>query len=164
MTAIGKFFSMSLAAPIVLASQTALEQQPVSAKEKAAATTVARFVEKVRDQNGLPRLRRIEDKHLRHDACSHAMKGDTSAGRSTGIGPPEKVGMLSVLWYATLDPNQPSAELLEWAKGPGPQWEQPHRFAVGVCLVSEHSQERYWIDVGTYMSVIKSILNMPTWD
>jgi hypothetical protein len=166
MTAIGKFCSMSLAAAIVFASQTALAQQPVSVKEKAAANAVARFVEQARQQNGLPKLRRIEDRQLRKDACHRATKGDKSLGQSTGIGPPEKVGMLSALWYSTLDPGQLPPELLEWAKGPGPQYEQPHRFAVGVCLVStaEQSQERYWIDVGTYMSAVKSILNMPTWD
>jgi hypothetical protein len=166
MTAIDKFFPMSLAVVIVLASQTALAQQPVSAKENAAANAVARLVEQAREQNGLPKLRRIDDRHLRKDACHRATKGDKSLGQSTGIGPPEKVGMLSALWYSTLDPGQLPPELLEWAKGPGLQYEQPHRFAVGVCLVStaDHPDERYWIDVGTYMSAIKSILNLPTWD
>jgi hypothetical protein len=166
MTAIGKGLSMSLAVAIVIASQTAVAQQPVSAREKAAATAVAKFMEEARTQNGLPGLRRIDDRHLREDACKRATKGDKSSGHSTGIGPPEKVGMLSVFWYSTLDPSRPPPELLEWAKGPGPRYEQPYRFAVGVCFVSaaEHSQERYWIDVGVYMSAIKSILNLPTWD
>ena len=59
-----------------------------------------------------------------------------------------------------LDPNQPPPELLEWAKGPEQKYEQPHRFAVGVCLVSVSggAEQRYWIDVGSYMSAIESIL------
>lgn len=155
---------MSLA--VVLASQGGLAQQSVSGREKYAADTVAKFIETARKHNGLPKLRRIRDRHLRVDACQRAAQGDQSLGQSSGIGPPEKVGTLSALWYSTLDPNQPPPELLEWAKGPEQKYEQPHRFAVGVCLVSVSggAEQRYWIDVGSYMSAIESILNIPTWD
>jgi hypothetical protein len=165
MTALNRSILSSLAAMAVI-SQTVWAQQSVSVNEKAAADAVAKFVERAREQSGLPRLHRISDRYLRPDACRRARGGDKSAGRSTGIGPPEKVGMLSAFWYSTLDPNQPPAELLEWAKGPALQYEQPHRFAVGVCSVSaaKDSEQQYWIDVGTYMSAIKSLLNVPTWD
>jgi hypothetical protein len=161
---------LGLAASVILASRTGVAQPSAATKEKAAADAVARFVENTRKENGLPKLKRISDHHLRQDACDRAKKGDTILGQSTGIGPPEKVGMMSALWYSTLDPNQPPAELLKWAKGPEPQYSQPHRFAVSVCLVraAEHSAERredrYWIDVGTYMSAFQSLLNAPTWD
>ena len=156
---------ISLAA-IAIISQAVWAQQSVSVDEKAAADAVAKFVERARAQSGLPKLRRIKDRYLRPDACRRARRGETSVGRSAGIGPPEKVGMLSALWYSTLDPDRPPAELLEWAKGPARQYEQPHRFAVGVCVVSaaKDSERQYWIDVGTYMSAIKSLLNVPTWD
>jgi hypothetical protein len=74
--------------------------------------------------------------------------------------------MLSVFWYSTFDPNQPPPELLQWAKGPLLQYEQTHRFSVGVCLVRkpENAEQRYWIEVGSCMSAIKSLLNAPTWD
>jgi hypothetical protein len=162
----GKFILMTLSAGIAFAPQRAAAQQPVSVKEKSAEEAVAKFVEQVRIQNGLARLRRIKDGHLRQDACHRAREGNKSHGQSTGIGPPEKVGTLSVLWYSTLDPSQPPPELLAWAKGPGPQWEQPQRFSVGVCLVTTtvDPSERYWVDVGTYMGAIKSLLNLPTWD
>jgi len=151
---------------VVLASQGALAQRSVSDMEKSAADTVAKFIETARKHNDLPKLRRIRDGHLRVDACQRAARGDKSLGQSSGIGPPEKVGTLSALWYSTSDPNQPPPELLEWAKGPEPKYEQPHRFGVGICLVSASggAEQRYWIDVGTYMSAIKSILNIPTWD
>lgn len=165
MTAVSRLILSSLAT-IALISQTVGAQQSVSVNEQAAADAVAKFVERAREENGLPKLRRIRDRYLRPDACRRARGGDKSVGRSTGIGPPEKVGMLSAIWYSTLDPNQPPAELLEWAKGPARQYEQPYRFAVGVCLVSaaKDSEQQYWIDVGTYMSAIKSLLNVPTWD
>ncbi len=155
-----------LGAALALTSQIEFAEQPLSVKEKVAANAVAKLVENARKENGLPRLRRISDHHLRQDACSRAKKGDKSSGQRDGIGPPEKVGMMSALWYSTLDPNHPPPELLRWAKDPAPQYSQPHRFAVSVCLVrtAEDSDERYWIDVGTYMSAIESLLNVPTWD
>ena len=164
--ALSRSILVSSLAAIAIISQAVWAQQSVSVNERAAADAVAKFVERAREQSGLPKLRRIKDRYLRPDACRRARGGETSVGRSTGIGPPEKVGMLSALWYSTLDPNQPPAELLEWAKGPARQYEQPHRFAVGVCLVSaaKDSEQQYWIDVGTYMSAIKSLLNAPTWD
>lgn len=151
---------------VALVAQAALAQASATAREKAAADAVARFIEQTREKNGLPRLRRINDKHLRADACRRGARGDKSLGRSDGIGPPEKVGTLSALWYSTLDPMQPPSELAEWAKGPDQKYEQPHRFAVGVCLISTSSsaEQQYWIDVGTYMSAIRSILHIPTWD
>jgi len=161
--AVRTFIAMGLG--VVLASHVAWAQESLGAKERAAADTVAQFIARSRAQNGLPKLRRIKDGHLQAEACRRAKQGDKSLGDSTGIGPPEKVGILSAMWYSTLDPDQPPPELLDWAKGPGQQHEQPHRFAVGVCLViaSEHSEQRYWIVVGTYMSAIKSMLNIPTW-
>ena len=164
MSVIGRFSLVSLS--VVLAWQGALAQETSTSKEKAAANAIAKFVEQVRKESGRPQLRRINDRHLRDDACRRAARGDKSLGDSTGIGPPEKVGTLSAFWYSTLDPGRPPRELLEWAKGPDQKYEQPHRFAVGVCLVKgqDNAEQRYWIDLGTYMSAIKSILNIPTWD
>ncbi|HEV2469567.1 MAG TPA: hypothetical protein VGS78_10255 [Candidatus Sulfotelmatobacter sp.] len=167
-----------IGAAIVVAAQAALAQASTAAREKAAADAVAKFIEQTRERKGLPRLQRINDKHLRADACRRLGGGDKSLGSSDGIGPPEKVGTLSAFWYSTLDPTQPPPELAEWALNPTepplPEWakvpdvkyEQPRRFAVGVCLNSrsDSTEQRYWIDVGTYMSAIKSILNIPTWD
>jgi hypothetical protein len=153
-------------AGVVIASQSAFGQQSISEKETAAGDAVAKLIERVRRENGIPKLRRIKDRYLRPDTCRRATRNDKVPGQTTGIGPPEKVGMLAVFWYSTLDPNQPPPELLQWAKGPAPQYEQPHRFSVGVCLTSEpeDAEQRYWIEVGTYMSAIKSLLNTPTWD
>jgi hypothetical protein len=150
---------------IVLAAQTALAQTSFAAKEKEAADGLAKFIAQTREEARLPRLRRIHDRHLRADACRRAGRGDRSVGGSTGISP-EKVGTLSVSWFSTLDPSRPPLELAGWAKGPDPRYEQPRRFAVGVCLVNtpDHAELRYYIDVGTYMSAIKSILNAPMWD
>jgi len=74
--------------------------------------------------------------------------------------------MLAVFWYSTHDYSRLPPELLEWAKGPGPQYETPHRFAVGVCLVSatKQSEQQYWVEIGTYMSAIKSLFYGPLWD
>jgi len=165
MVAARTLIAMGLAISSV-ALHVASAQESSSAKERVAADTIARFIEIYRAESGLPKLRRIQDGHLRTDACRRAMRGDKSVGRSDGIGPPEKVGTLSALWYSTLDLDHPPVELLDWAKGPGKQYEQPRRFAVGVCLVSttQSAEQRYWIDVGTYMSTIKSILNIPMWD
>jgi hypothetical protein len=164
MTAIRRLILMHLV--LVLACQGIMAQESAASKEAAAANAVAKFVRETRERDGLPRLRRIKDGHLRSDGCRRAAKGDKSSGQSDGIGPPEKVGMLSVFWYSTLSPTQLPPELGEWAKRPDKKYEQPHRFAVGVCLTStaSGSEERYWIVVGTYMSAIKSILNIPTWD
>ena len=155
---------VSLAA--VFATKAVLAQESVAAKEKTAANKVATFIEQVRQQNSLPKLRRIGDKHLRADACGRAMRGEKLRDRSATPFGPEKVGTLSTFWYSTLDPNQPPPELLEWAKGPDAKYEQPHRFAVAVCLftTSDGAEQRYWVDVGTYMSAIKSILVAPMWD
>ena len=164
MVAVRTFIVMSLA--VIFSAHVLLAQESLGAKERAAADTVAQLIARCRAQNGLPKLRRIKDGHLEAEARRRAKQGDKSIGNSDGIGPPEKVGTLSAIWYSTLDPDQPPPELLDWAKGPGQQYEQPHRFAVGVCFVvaSEHSEQRYWIVVGTYMSAIKSMLNIPTWD
>jgi hypothetical protein len=164
MVAVRTFIAMSLA--VIFSAHVLLAQESLGVKERAAADAVAQFIVRSRAQNGLPKLRRIKDGHLEAEARRRAKQGDKSLGASDGIGPPEKVGTLSAMWYSTLDPAQPPPELLDWAKGPGQQYEQPHRFAVGVCLViaSEHSEQRYWIVVGTYMSAIKSMLNIPTWD
>ena len=164
MAAFSRFGLVSVS--VILAWQGALAQETSAAKEKAAVNAIAKSVEQARRESGLPQLRRINDRHLRDDACRRATRGDKSTGWSTGIGPPEKVGTLSAFWYSTLDPSQPPQELMAWARGPEQKYEQPHRFAVSVCLGSspDNVEQRYWIDVGTYMSAIKSILNIPTWD
>ena len=159
--------SLAVALGLILASSSgAAQQHPPSGKEKQAAEIVAKLVEQTRSQNKLPRLRHINDHYLQGDICSRAAKGDGSnKGQSTGIGPPEKVGMLSVLWYSTSDPNRLTPELEELAKGPAHQYEQPRRFAVAVCLsTTSNHEERYWIEVGTYMSAVKSLLNAATWE
>ena len=151
---------------LILTSTISFGQQRDVSSNKSVADSVARFIEQVREQNKLPKLSRIRDQHLQEDICSRAKKGDKSTGQSSGIGPPEKVGMLSVLWYSTLYPNQPVPELLDWVKGPRRQYEQPHRFAVAVCMsrAKDDSEQRYWVEIGTYMSWTKSLLNVPTWD
>ena len=88
-----------LGAALALTSQIEFAEQPLSVKEKVAANAVAKLVENARKENGLPRLRRISDHHLRQDACSRAKKGDKSSGQRDGIGPPEKVGMDVGRWY-----------------------------------------------------------------
>jgi hypothetical protein len=164
MTAIRRLILVHLV--LVLACQGAMAQESAASKEKAAANTVAKYIQDVRGQNKLPRLRRIRDGHLRADACRRAAKGNKSLDQSEGIGPPEKVGTLSAMWYSTLSPTELPPQLGEWAKGPDQKYEQPRRFAVGVCLVNEPNStaQRYYVDVGTYMSAIKSILNIPMWD
>jgi hypothetical protein len=153
-------------AGLLLTVSAAFAQRSIADEERSALDAVARLVAQARKQAGLPKLRRIRDRYLRPDACRRAARNDKSPGQTTGIGPPEKVGMLSAFWYSTLDPNQPPPELIQWAKRPPPQYEQPHRFSVGVCLVrrSGDPEQRYWIEVGTYMSAIESLLNIPTWD
>ncbi|MGA9392684.1 MAG: hypothetical protein WBV69_19805 [Candidatus Sulfotelmatobacter sp.] len=153
-------------AVLLVTLQTAFAQQSITNQEKTAEDVVAKLVAEIRKQGRLPELRRIRDRYLRPDVCQRGAQGHKSPGRSTGIGPPEKVGMLSVFWYSTPDPNRPPPEFLDWIKGPAPQYEQPHRFSVGVCLFSnpEQPEARYWIEVGTYMSTVKSIINVPTWD
>lgn len=164
MEAICKSILITLAT--ILLSQCVLAQHADLAKEKAIEEVVARYIRDAREKSGLPKLHRIEDAHLRADACSRARRSDKSLGQSSGIGPPEKVGTLSAFWYSTLDPNQLPQELSNWAKGLEKRHEQPHRFAVGVCFFNkpDGSEERYYIDAATYMGAVKSILNIPTWD
>ncbi len=158
--------SILIGLAVLLVSQSLLAQNAELAKEKSAEEAVAKYIREVREKSGLARLHRIKDGHLRADACSRARRSNNSLGQSDGIGPPEKVGTLSVFWYSTLDPDNPPQELAEWAKGPEKKYEQPHRFAVAVCLIKkpDGSEQRYYIDAGTYMSAVKSILNIPTWD
>jgi len=141
----------------------ALAEQPLSPEEEAAANVVARFVEQSRREKGLPKLRRISDHRLRRDACERAKKDDKTTGQADGFAG-EKVGTISAFWYSTEDPTQVPPELVEFATTQ--KWSEAHRFAVGICLLSASGEHhlRYWVDVGTYMTAFRSLLNVPTWD
>lgn len=160
-----------------LASQSGgAEQTSVSkAKERRAEEEVAELVETLRQQRGLPSLRRISDPHLREDACESAKRGK---GRGLFYFPPGStnlivsegilgdVGNLSTISYMALDPSQPSPELQTWATLSSYQASEPHRFGVGVCFVStpQYPEGTYWIDVGYYMGAIKTFFYRFVWD
>ena|ERR1700739_799674 len=78
------------------------------------------------------------------------------------------VGNLSTLSYMALDPCQPSPELQTWATLTSYQSRDAHRFGVRVCFVStpQDPEGTYWIDVGYYMSTVKTFLFHVTfmWD
>jgi hypothetical protein len=75
---------------------------------------------------------------------------------------------LSTFSYMALDPCQPSPELQTWATLASYQSRDAHRFGVGVCFVStpQDPEGTYWIDVGCYMSTVKTFLFHVTfmWD
>ncbi len=149
--------------PLVGQSAGRTEQASISqAKEKKAQENVIKLVETFRQQKGLPKLHQIDDPDLRKDACE-------SAKRGSGMGGPlGDVGNLATFTFMAEDPSQPSPELQSWATQTIYDSRIPHRIAVGVCSIStkEHPDGVYWIDVGYYMSAIKTFLYRVTfmWD
>jgi hypothetical protein len=159
-----------------LASQSGrAEQTSVSkAKEKKAEEEVAKLVETLRQQEGLPSLRRIGDPHLRENACESAKRGK-GTGSLYPLGPTKiwipsgilgDVGNLSTFSYMALDPSETSPELQTWATQATYFSSTPARFAVGACFASttEHPEGTYWIDVGYYMGTIKTFFYRFVWD
>jgi len=140
-------------------------QHSVSVSEKKVADEVAGIVQRVREQNRLPKLARIDDRQVWEDACSRAKMGSSPRGQRYGA-TGDKVGTLSVLWYSTLSPGQSQPELMQFAKGPDAEYKQPHRFSVGVCFDSKdgNAQAKYWIEVRMYMGTIKSFFYRAVWD
>jgi hypothetical protein len=153
------------------------EQSSTSiAKETNAGEDVVKLVEALRRQKGLPKLHRIYDPKLREDACESAKRGRGTGslylpGTTTLMVPSgilHDVGNLSRFSFTTANPNQLSPELQIWATQQTYDSEAPHRFGVGVCFASttEHPEGTYWIDIGCYMSAIKTFLYRATfmWD
>jgi hypothetical protein len=158
------------------AQLTGPQQTSISSKEKKAQQEVVTLVETLRQQNGLPNLRQINDPRLREDACESAKRG-RGTGSLYPLGPTKiwipsglfgDVGNLSTFSYVASDPSQTSPDLQTWATQTTYWSGTPHRFAVGVCFVSttEHPEGTYWIDVGYYMDAIKTFLYRVTfmWD
>jgi hypothetical protein len=151
------------------------EQSSISnAKETKAEEDIVKGLEVLRRQKGLPKLRRIHDPRLRQDACESATRG-----RGTGslyfpgttnlmipFGIFGDVGNLSTFSFKTADPSQFSPELQIWATRQAYCSQAPNRFGVGVRFVSttEHPGGTYWIDIGYYMSAIKTFLYRFIWD
>jgi hypothetical protein len=139
-----------------------------NAKETKAEEDIAKVSEALRQQKGLPKLRRIHDPRLREDACESAKRGRGTGSLyfpgTTNVMTPSgmfgDVGNLSTFSFTTAYPNQFSPELQIWATQRTYYSEAPHRFGVGVCFVSttEHPEGTYWIDIGYYMGEIKAFL------
>ena len=159
------------------AQSTGTQQTSISDKEKKAQQEVIKLVETLRQQKGLPKLSRFGDPRLREDACESAKRGEGrgifyfppgSANRVVPDGIFGDVGNLSTISYMALNPSQPSSELLNWATLSSYEAREPHRFGVGVCFVTtpQYPEGMYWIDVGYYMSAIKTFLYRVTfmWD
>ena len=153
------------------------EQSSISkAKETKAEQDTVKVLEALRQQKGLPKLRRIHDPRLREDACESAKRGRGTGSLylpgTTNVMIPSgifgDVGNLSTLSFTTANPNQLSPELQIWATQKTYNSRPPYRFDVGVCFVSttEHPEGTYWIDIGYYMSAIKTFLYRVTfmWD
>ena len=142
-------------------------QQAAPIAENAAADQIAIQVQQVRQQSGLPKLRRIHDARLRAQACDRAEHGDESITITTGFFR-EKVGTTSCLLYSTSDPQRASPKLIEWAeeKTESERDWTARRLAVGVCFrrTAEHPEGRYWVCAAKYLSAIKSFFYGFVWD
>jgi hypothetical protein len=135
-------------------------------RETKAEQDIVKGLEVLRRQKGLPKLLRIHDPRLRVDACESAKRGRGTGSLylpgTTNLVIPSgifgDVGNLSTFSFATTNPNQFSADLQIWATQEAYNSERPNRFGVGVCFVStaEHPDGAYWIDIGYYMSAIKT--------
>jgi hypothetical protein len=151
-----------LVLPCILALSLALSsasaQQSAAAAEKGAADSVSSLVTERRLHGGLSKLRRIEDPHLRANACERAQRDDTRTWEGVSGA---KAGYISGVAYSTADPVQSIPELLSFATRKE-HWEA-HRFAVGVCFVrtSEYPEGRYWIDVASYISAVATFFERP---
>ena len=152
------------------------QSSALNAIETKAEEDIVKVLEATRQQKGLPRLRRIHDPRLREDACESAKRGRGTGSLylpgTTKVMLPSgllgDVGNLSTFSFTTANPNQLSPELQIWATQQTYYSEAPQRFGVGVCFVSttEHPEGTYWIDIGYYMSAIKTFLYRATfmWD
>ena len=169
--------AMTSASPLAGQSKGRTEQDSIStANETKAEESTTKLLEVLRQQKGLPKLHRIHDSHLREDACESAKRGKGTGSlyfpSTTNLMMPSgilgDVGNLSTFSFTTTNPNQLSPELQIWATQQTYNSEAPHRFGVGVCFVStpEHPEGTYWIDIGYYMSAIKTFLYQVTfmWD
>jgi hypothetical protein len=65
---------------LFLGSDFAAGQQSISIAEKMASSEVVNLVQQTRRQNGLQEWKRIDDPHLRTEACQRAKQGDKTAG------------------------------------------------------------------------------------
>lgn len=126
-------------------------QEPVTDREKAAAGAVARFVETDAQQNGLHKLKRMEDEYLRKDACYRA------AGNKDVVPISVKFGTVSVFRYSSPDLTLPPLGMQEWMKHLDPLGtENARRFAVGICRDQSDEHQQYQIDVGLYYGPVRT--------
>jgi hypothetical protein len=128
-------------------------QESGPSAERQAADKVAEAVQHAREQSKLAELIRIEDPHVRENACARAKNAATSW--QMGCGAFARNGVIDCFSYSTSDPSHVEPELLVWAKH---ESRDPRRFAVGVCATpaTENGAERYWIEVNSYMGATKS--------
>ena len=147
----GATFFMSLL--LLWAAPRSPGQESGSSAEKQAADKVAEEVQHAREQAKLGKLIRIEDAHVRENACARAESG--AASWQMGCGVFARNGVIDCFSYSTSDPSQVVPELLAWATH---ESRDPRRFAVGVCATptTENGGERYWVEVNSYMGATKS--------
>lgn len=163
----------------LIAGGSAAPSRPDStsnAQENKAEESVANLAESLRQQKGLPNLTRIHDTHLREDACESAKRGHGTGALNSAPGGriliPSgvfgDVGNLSTFSYQTSNPAEAPPDLQKWATLSDYWGREPKRFGVGVCFAktTAHPEGTYWIDVGYYMSAIKTFLYRVTfmWD
>jgi hypothetical protein len=146
------------------------------AQEKKAEESVAKLIESLRKQKGFSKLGLIHDAHLREDACESAKRGQGTGALNSAPGGKiwipsgvfGDVGNLSTFSYQTSNPAEAPPDLQKWATLSDYWGREPKRFGVGVCFANTtaHLEGTYWIDVGYYMSAIKTFLYRVTfmWD
>ena len=170
---------LAMAPADLLAGQSTrrTEQSSISkVKETKAEKDIVRVLGALRQQKGLPKLRRVYDPRLREDACESAKRGRGTGSLyfpgTTSLWIPSgilgDVGNLSRFSFTTANPDELSSEAQIWATQQTYDSEPPRRFGVGVCFVgtTEHPEGTYWIDIGYYMSAIKTFFYRVTfmWD
>lgn len=163
----------------LIAGDSAAQTRPGSkpnAQEKKAEESAAKLIESLRQRKGLPKLSRIHDARLREDACESAKHGHGTGGFHLAPGGKlwipsglfGDVGNLSTFSYQTSNPTEAPPDLQEWATLSDYWGRKPRRFGVGVCFVrtTAHPEGTYSIDIGYYMSAIKTFLYRVTgmWD
>lgn len=146
------------------------------AQEKKAEESVAKLIDSLRNKKGLSKLGPIHDAHLREDACESAKRGHGTGALNSAPGGKiwipsgvfGDVGNLSTFSYQTSNPAEAPPDLQKWATLSDYWGREPKRFGVGVCFAktTAHPEGTYWIDVGYYMSAIKTFLYRVTfmWD
>lgn len=163
----------------LIAGESVAQTRPDSVskgQEKKAEESVARLIESLRKQKGLSKLSLIDDAHLREDACGSAKRGRGTGALNSAPGGKiwipsgvfGDVGNLSTFSYETSNPAEGPPDLQEWATLSDYWGSKPKRFGVGVCFAqtTAYPEGTYWIDVGYYMSAIKTFLYRVTfmWD